>query len=120
MGHSILLNQINPSCPKMYQEGIFTISAKLYEINNDTTLYAHMEISNYANLTFTVDTGAMSSLIKSDIVRKGIKVQRDNTEFFGLIKNQLVKSIGKIHTHININNSTFEHTFFIINDDINL
>lgn len=79
-----------------------------------------MNISDYANLCFTIDTGAMSSIIKCNIIRKGTKVIRDDTEFFGLVKNQQVKAIGRIQTRIIINDTALEHNFFIIKDDINL
>lgn len=85
-GHRILLNQIKPMCPKTHQEGIFTLSATIFDRNNDTSLHANMDISNYANLCFTIDTGAMSSIIKCGVIRKGTKVQRDTTDFYGLVK----------------------------------
>lgn len=80
-----------------------------------------MDISDYANMRFIVDTGAMSSLIKIGQIRKGTKVQRDNTEFYGIIKNHSIKAMGKVKTFIIFNGTIgLEHTFYIVQDEINL
>lgn len=96
------------------------MQAKLYNVNNDIAIFCRTDISDYLNLCFTIDTGASSSIMKENIIKRGTMVTRDNTEFRGLVKNQVVRSIAKIKTFVIINGTGLEHTFFIIKDDINL
>lgn len=103
-------------CPP--NKNVFCVTSKLSNQNQDTSTYVDLEISDFSNLQFTIDTGAMSSIIKVGQIKKTTKVKMDKTEFKGLIKNYCVKA--RIKTHLIINNCHFEHEFYIIKDDINL
>lgn len=105
---------------KAHSEGIFSFQTNLIEINNDITIFCNSEASDYANLCFTIDTGAMSSIIKYGAIRKGTMVTRNNTIFHGLVKNHTVKSIAKLRTHLLIEGVAIEHTFYVVPNDINL
>lgn len=109
-------------CPNELKpvKGIFSVTTKFILDSKDTSIFCDLEISDYANLIFTIDTGAMTSIIKSGRIRQGTKVCRDSTQFRGLVKNHHVQSIGKITTNLTIDNENIKHTFYIIKDDINL
>lgn len=96
------------------------VTTKFIQDSNDTAIFCNIDISDYANLTFTIDTGAMTSIIKSGKIRRGTMISRNNTQFKGLIKGYYVKAIGKITTSVYINRTAMSHEFYIINDDINL
>lgn len=101
-------------------QGTFSFTTKFLENSRDTSIFCNLEISDYANLIFTIDTGAMTSIIRSGKIRRGTIVNRDHTQFRGLVKGHSVNSIGKVTTSLSINHTSIEHTFYIINDDINL
>lgn len=89
--------------------------------NSDISVLCNVEISNYANLKFLIDTGATSSVIKYGQIQKGTKVVKDDTKFYGLVKDQYIKALGKVQTKISIDGQTpLSHVFYIIPDDTNL
>lgn len=80
-----------------------------------------MGISDIPELKYIVDTGAMSSIIKYEHIRKGTKVFIDETKFFGLIKGHFVQAVGRVTTDISLDKQMpIEHTFYIIQDDIHM
>lgn len=110
-------------CPINTQDIMFNflaVTTKFIQDSNDTAIFCNIDISDYANLTFTIDTEAMTSIIKSGKIRRGTMISRNNTQFKGLIKGFYVKAIGKITTSVYINRTAMSHEFYIINDDINL
>lgn len=119
-GHNILLNNLE-ECPQMpTKDGLYSFTTKIIN-EHDISVLCDLEASDYANLQFIIDTGAMASLIKYSHIRRGTQVVRDETRFCGLIKDQFVTSVGKLATKIRIgSNVTLNHTFFILNDEINL
>lgn len=100
--------------------GIFTGYTKFIEESKDLAIYGDLSISFYTKLRFTVDTGAMSSLIRRNVIKPGTIVTKDNTEFRGLVKGNHVRAIGKIETSIIIDQIELPHTFYVMRDDINL
>lgn len=110
-------NQIDQACP-IRQKGTFSLATNFIETNNDTSIFCGLSVFDYSNVCLTIDTGAMSSIVKAGVIRKGTKVIRDCTEFRGLIKGHHAKAIAKIH--LIINGINLEHNFYIIRDDINL
>lgn len=88
---------------------------------HDVLVSCNLEISDIPNLKYIIDTGAMSSIIKYEHIRKGTEVLEDETKFFGLIKDHFVQAVGKVTTFIKMDRQMpIEHTFYIIQDDINI
>lgn len=88
---------------------------------HDIIISCDLGVSDEKNLKYIVDTGAVSSIIKYEHIKKGTEVCEDETKFFGLIKEHFVKAIGKVTTSITIDDQLpVVHTFYIIKDDINI
>lgn len=102
------------------QKVILSFKTKLIETNNDIAIVCNSDISNYANLCLTVDTGATHSIIKRNKIKTGSLIMRDSTQFNGLIKSQPFRSIAKIRTNIQIEGMELEHVFYVVPDKINL
>lgn len=101
--------------------GTYSFTTPISNDSHDISVLCDVEVSDYANLKFIIDTGAMSSIIKYSQIKRGTKVFRDETKFFGLIKNQFVCAIGRVETRISMGNSiALNHIFYIIRDEVNL
>lgn len=79
-----------------------------------------LDVCEYANSRFIIDTGAMTSIIKYNDIRKGTMITRDSSRFYGLIKDQYVKAVGKVTTNMALNGIVLKHTFYIIQEEINI
>lgn len=98
-----------------------TIVTPLYYDRHDLTILVTLDICEYANSRFIIDTGAMSSILKYHIIKKGTRVLRDNSKFYGLIKDHSVSAVGRVDASITLNNSvSIPHSFYIVYDKINL
>lgn len=81
-GHNIFLNNTE-KCPQIpTKNGLYSFTAKIIN-EHDISVPCDIEASDYANLQFIIDTGAMASLIKYSHIRRGTEVQRDETRFGG-------------------------------------
>lgn len=96
------------------------LNVPLINDSSDVAVIASLDICDNQKLKFIVDTGATCSFIKYDDIRRGTLVTRDDSKFYGLIKDQFVTAIGKVTTTIYLNEIGLKQTFYIIQDEVNI